>query len=86
MLKAAMQTFTIDLDISAAELARWYRGSANVVRACSRDGRWLQFPATVLRPFVTRDGIKGTFAVAIDDERKLLGFRKVPMAKSRPEA
>jgi len=80
MLVSDMQTFTIDLEIAAAELERWYRGAAHVVRALSRDGRWIQFPATVLRPFVTHAGVAGTFVVTTDEHRKLVSFDKV----SRP--
>ena len=86
MLKGAMQSFTVDLEISPDELARWYRGHANVVRARARDGRWLQLPASALRPFVTRDGIYGTFAVSIDDERRLLSFDRIPTPGSPRQA
>jgi len=58
-----VRRYLVDLHIPPAELLRYYRGSASSISAVDRHGRRLQFPASALRPFVTRDGIRGTFVL-----------------------
>lgn len=68
--------FIVDLDIPREELERYYRGEARLVRARSHEGLWIQFRADVLRPFVTRRGIAGTFVVVVNDNHKLVEFAR----------
>lgn len=58
-----MPSVTIRLNISAKELLKYYQGTASLVRARAEDGRYVQFPANVLRAFVTNTGIQGEFCI-----------------------
>ena len=56
-----MRRYIVRLDISAAQMLRYYRGTAASVRVVAEGGSLVQFPVTVLRPFVTELGVKGRF-------------------------
>ena len=60
----------VDLSISTEEFVKLYQGAAQNVYAVSRDGRSIRFPANVLRPFVSHDGIRGSFCIYFDHEHK----------------
>jgi len=65
-----MIRFEFGLDISSLEYLPYYRGEVrNVVARCF-DGRTVQFPATLLTPFVTSSGIRGRFVMTCDDSGK----------------
>ncbi|WP_428240868.1 DUF2835 domain-containing protein [Gynuella sp.] len=69
------QSFLIvDISITAEELIKLYRGSANQVRATARDGRVVRFPARILQPYVTRSGVQGSFRIIFDGHHK---FQKI---------
>ena len=67
----------VDLRISKDEYLRWYQGSAHAVYARALDGRSVNFPANILRPFVSHDGIKGRFAIQFDDQMKFKSISRV---------
>jgi cell division inhibitor SulA len=56
-----MRRYIVRLDISAAQMLRYYRGTATSVRVVAEGGSLVQFPVTVLRPFVTEMGVQGRF-------------------------
>lgn len=72
-----IRALVVSLSIDAEEMQRWYRGSASEVLAYSVDGRKVRFPASVLRPFVTRDGVHGHFRILFDNRHKLRGVEKI---------
>lgn len=72
-----MPIVTISLDIPAAEYLNWYKGTARVVFARSAEGLSVQFPASVLQRFVTRDGIHGTFKLTYDDEHRFVDIENL---------
>ncbi len=72
-----MPTFTVDLNISEVELARYYDGRARQVLALSRCGKRLRFPADWLRPFVDRHGVHGRFELQTDSEHRLQDFKRL---------
>jgi hypothetical protein len=65
------------LDISSDDYLRYYRGEAQMVQVTAEDGRRIRFPASNLRPFVSREGIRGSFEVTLDQENRLLELRKL---------
>lgn len=65
------------LNISGDRYLSYYEGAARVVVARSFDGRRIQFPANVLRRFVTRDGIQGVFEMEFDEDNKFVSIRRV---------
>lgn len=67
----------IDIRISADEYLKSYSGIARTVATRSRDGRRIRFPASILRPFVTRDGIEGSFIISFDEAQKFQEIRRL---------
>ena len=43
----------------------------------ARDGRRVQFPANILKPFLLHSGIRGTFCIEFDAAGKFSGIRRV---------
>ena len=72
-----MREFYFSLSITADELMRYYRGSAQQVVARAQDGRCVQFPASALRPFVTHEGVRGEFCLVVDDNNRLVELRRI---------
>jgi lipocalin len=70
-----LREIIFDLSISSDEYLKVYRGEAKFVFATSRDGLKVQFPAGILRRFVTKSGVHGSFAVLIDDDNRFQGIR-----------
>lgn len=67
----------IRLVIGPDEYLRVYKGSAKNVFARDVRGRSISFPAKILQPFVTRNGIAGMFAIAFSDTGKFLSIEKL---------
>ncbi len=59
------------MSISPVELERYYRGEASAVQVQASNGQVIQFPAAMLRQFVTPDGIEGRFRIEWDENGKL---------------
>lgn len=77
MGKWAMQRFLFQLHISAAKYLDYYRGTVHNVVATCTDGRSIQFPASLLTPFVTESGIHGAFALTCDDHNRNPELRRI---------
>ncbi|WP_075187516.1 DUF2835 domain-containing protein [Teredinibacter haidensis] len=67
----------LSLRISAEEYQKLYAGVAKSVYARALDGRRIRFPANILRPFVTRTGIDGHFAIYFDGQNRFTRIEKV---------
>ncbi len=65
------------LNISTEKYLRHYQGTAKYVVARTADGRTVQFPANLLRQFITKDGIHGEFLLCFDEQNKVSDFQKV---------
>jgi len=65
------------LNIPQDVLLSYYEGTARAVVVKSLDGRSIQFPANVLRQFVTGDGVRGIFEMEFDADNKFVGLRRV---------
>ena len=72
-----MQTVTVSLRISSRRFQAYYEGSVDSVVARSDDGRIVQFPARVLRPFVSRRGIEGVFEITFSSRQKFHSIKKI---------
>ena len=70
-----MQTVTVRLKISPERFQAYYQGVVEYVVARSIDGRTVQFPARVLRPFISYQGIEGTFEITFDASMKFQSIR-----------
>ncbi len=69
--------FYIHLNITAAEFENYYAQNINSVIATSHDGRLVQFPANILRPFVTASGVQGEFKLVMDKDTKLKSINRI---------
>lgn len=73
-----MPDVDVSLSISSHEYLAYYAGIADTVLAKSRDGRRIRFPARVLRPFLTHQGIHGNFRIQFDDRNKFVAIDQLP--------
>ena len=71
-----INTFIVPLKIEAAAYQKMYRGDAQNVVALDIEGRTIQFPAASLRPFVTREVIKGVFIIQVDETNRLIDIQR----------
>ncbi|MGH1438850.1 MAG: DUF2835 domain-containing protein [Cellvibrionaceae bacterium] len=65
-----MRKVVVSLAIAADEYIKLYQGSARSVYTETIEGRSIRFPANILQPFVTREGIKGHFSIEFDQGNK----------------
>ncbi|HKJ76308.1 MAG TPA: DUF2835 domain-containing protein [Gammaproteobacteria bacterium] len=65
------------LEISAEEYLHYYRGAAQNVATTAVDGRRVRFPASVLRPFVTSQGVHGEFLLHYDDHNRFIRLERI---------
>ena len=65
-----MQRVRVRLNISAERFQAYYQGAVDTVRTVTEDGRTVQFPARVLRPFFSFQGIHGRFEITYDGDMK----------------
>lgn len=67
-----------DLHIDTERLKAYYQGVAKSIQVRDHDGRLVRFPANAVRPYVTRDGVHGTFELEFDDRsNRLMALRKL---------
>lgn len=72
-----MNEIRLRLHIPAERLLAWYRGDATDIQAVAVDGRRVRFPAHVLRPFVTREGVHGEFVLRYDAKSRFVDIRRL---------
>ena len=68
---------TFSLALSNEQLLLFYRAQKNRVQVTSDDGTVLSIPWEVLQPFVTADGIVGSFVITFDGHGKLGKLRSI---------
>lgn len=67
----------VSIDISKDEILRYYSGDANNVIAQDFEGKTVQFPANILRQFVTKDGVRGVFEIEYDVSGKMKNVKRI---------
>jgi hypothetical protein len=72
-----MPTITVTLRMSLRRFQAYYEGVAENVVARAADGRVVQFPARVLRPFVMQSGIQGTFELTVTARYQFVSIRRL---------
>lgn len=65
-----MKRFEFHLRISPEQYLDYYRGTIQQVIVRSHDGATVQFPASLLKAFVTPMGIHGDFVLTCDDRNR----------------
>jgi len=71
-----MKQFEFQLRISAERYLDYYRGAARHVVVRCADGVSVQFPAALLQPFVTAEGVHGSFVLTCDEQNKGAELRR----------
>ena len=72
-----MQQLILDLALPAERYLAWYQGRAERGSMVSRDGRRVSLPAHHLRPFLTHQGVYGSFVLQFTDEGKLIKLERL---------
>ncbi len=73
----SMPSLVLDIRLTAEQFLAFYQGHANRVLATSRDGRTVSLPAHHLRPFLTHNGIQGSFELEFSAKGELLSLRRL---------
>lgn len=71
------QHIRLKLVISPDRFLAYYKGAVKSVVARAHDGRTVSFPAHVLQPFVSHDGISGEFELVIDANNRFVRLSRV---------
>ncbi|MBB1125324.1 DUF2835 family protein [Thiospirillum jenense] len=72
-----MNTFFFSLKIHQDAFQAYYTGQARRVSVVAENGKRLELPAHVFRPFVNHQGVTGRFKVTIDDQYRLIQLERV---------
>lgn len=72
-----MPQLILDIYIPAERLMAVYQGQANRIQVKSRTGQVVNLPAHHLRPFITREGVQGSFVMDYNAEGKLLSLNRL---------
>ena len=72
-----MQQFECLIRLTAREYLNYYRGTVSQVVVLSTTGATVQFPAALLKQFVTSAGVVGRFVLTCDDDYKNAQLKKL---------
>ncbi len=72
-----MSAVIVSLSIKADEYLKLYQGSARSVYAKTVEGKSIRFPANILQPFVTHDGVHGSFKIEFGETNKFKSISRV---------
>ncbi|MHC4838153.1 MAG: DUF2835 domain-containing protein [Planctomycetota bacterium] len=72
-----MRTIEFSLYLTSEQWLDFYRGTIKHVVARSFDGRTVRFAAKHLQPYVTRDGVSGTFRIVFDEQNNFVRLEKM---------
>ena len=72
-----VKQFQFPLRITSVQYLDYYRGAVHHVIAYCADGTKVQFPAALLKPYVTLDGIHGEFVLVCDDDYRGAKLRRL---------
>lgn len=64
------KTIKVSLAIPADDYLRIYQGAARFIQAISSEGKRVRFPAAILQPFVTHEGVYGEFLIVYDKDNR----------------
>ena len=71
----SMPEVIVSLNISADEYLKLYQGAAKSVYTRTSKGRSIRFPANILQPFVSHQGIKGEFIIRFDRDNRFVDIQ-----------
>ncbi|HTZ20176.1 MAG TPA: DUF2835 family protein [Opitutaceae bacterium] len=73
-----MNRHEFHLHIPPERYLDYYRGTIRHVVARCTSGQNIQFPASLLQKFVTKDGIHGDFVLTCDERNKGADLQRLP--------
>jgi len=65
-----MESLIVDISLPREKYLTIYQTYVRQVRAVARDGQSVRFPVNLLQPFVTSEGVHGSFCLWFDDRHK----------------
>jgi hypothetical protein len=71
-----MNHYRFRLLISAEQFLDYYRGTVRHVIVRCTTGQTVQFPASLLRRFVSEEGVHGDFVLTCDENHKCVELRR----------
>lgn len=71
------QSIPFTIQLSYEKYTAYYKGYAEHVIVTAFDGRKIQFPAEILKPYLTRQGINGTFVIHFDNQNKYQSLERI---------
>ena len=71
------QSIKFSIKLSYEKYLSFYQGYAESVLVRAYDGRKIKFPAEILKPYLTREGINGHFIIHFDDRNKYKSLEKI---------
>lgn len=71
------QRIRFSLNLTADQYLSVYQGVAKKISVLADDGRRLEFPASNIQRYLTRDGIAGHFEMEITSANKFIGIYKL---------
>ncbi len=72
-----MPNLVLDIALPAERMKAVYQGRANRILIRSRDGTRVSLPAHHLRPFLTSEGVYGSFELEFAEQGHLLSLRRL---------
>lgn len=72
-----MREYRFRLSIPAHDYLAYYQGVVHEVVVTLYDGHTIQFPADILRPFVSHAGVYGEFVLQVDGDNRLQSLEQV---------
>ncbi len=72
-----MLKLQLDISLPAEDFLRVYQGTANRVLLRSREGKSVSLPAGRLQPFLTHEGVYGSFELSFDADGKFISLRRL---------
>jgi hypothetical protein len=76
-----MTRFEFNLRISPEQYLPYYRGTVRHVVVRCHTGQTVQFPASLLQKFVSKEGIHGHFLLTCDENNKCVGLQRAEGAE-----
>ena len=74
---AAVTRMWFDLHISYDDFEMVYSGQVKQVFTYALDGRSIKFPAAILRPYLTHNGVNGRFCLLFDENHKFIDIERL---------
>ena len=71
------RAFRFRLNLTYEECRQYYDGSYTAIQVMAHTGQTVQFPAEHIRPFVTSQGVSGTFEMEVDNTNRFKSLKKL---------